>query len=279
VDLYNDCKNIGKQESVQDPATSSEDQGGDLDNSEIDTDVNDFVDLSPPRPERMENVNALDNWTRQRIQQAIIASRTRVQSKKGLLRTPKLKPPIEENPVFWRIVKSPTGFEVEEGDNSSCKSDNMVLRVDETIAGGPILDQATRQKASGGTWRLLGGDSREMMTARLRFRLVIPPRKERILVMEGPIKCISMTSSGLPLASSTFRIPALEERASQAAASAAASQDMEDLTHCGGEVWIEDAVSGNNRDDIGTLLMTKLNTPTDPAEYVITIPKPGLMSK
>jgi hypothetical protein len=244
-------------------------------------------------PERPEDPNAIDDWTRQRIQKAV-ASRARLQSLEELAK-PKEKPPITENPVFnkfkdgtlvpvtekimpakelpsfpsrehcigfWRVVSSPTGFAVEEGDSS--RSDNLVCRVDGTIAGGPILDQKTRQKASGGTWRMTGNTAD---SAQLRVRLVIPPTKNRILVMEGNIRKVSMASE-LPMTTSTFGIPQLEQKAAEAAA------EMEDLLFCRGSVWIEDAVTGENREDIGKFSLQKLNTPTDPTEYTITVPKP-----
>jgi hypothetical protein len=43
------------------------------------------------------------------------------------------------------------------------------------------------------------------------------------------------------MASSTFGIPQLEEKAAQAA------EETEDLLFCGGSVWIEDAVTGKDR--------------------------------
>jgi hypothetical protein len=246
-----------------------------------------------PASKPPEDPEALDDWTRQRISKAI-SSRARVQSQEELAK-PKAKPPIDENPIFnkykegtlvseaeriayvedlpalpsrehctgfWRVISSPTGFDVEESDSG--RSDNLVCRVDGTIAGGPILDQETRQKASGGTWRVTG-DTWD--SAELRIRLVIPPTKNRILVMEGKLKKVSLTSD-LPMASSTFGIPQLEEKAAQAA------EEVEDLLFCGGSVWIEDAVTGNNREEIGKFSLQKLHTPTDPTQYTITVPKP-----
>ena len=101
----------------------------------------------------------------------------------------------------------------------------------------------------------------------LRIRLVIPPKKDRILVMNGKLEKASL-SADLPLARSTFGIPALEELAAKSTA------DMEDLLYCSGDVWIEDAVTGKNRQEIGDFSLMKLNTPTDPSEYTITIPRP-----
>jgi hypothetical protein len=49
---------------------------------------------------------------------------------------------------------------------------------------------------------------------------------------------------------------------------------MEDLMHCGGPVWIEDAVTGKNREEIGTFSLMKLHSPLEPGKYSITIPRP-----
>lgn len=103
--------------------------------------------------------------------------------------------------------------------------------------------------------------------ARLRIRLIIPPKKERILVMEGSLEKASM-SGDFALASSTFGIPALEERAARA------NDEIEDLLYCSGNVWIEDAISGLNRVEIGKFSLLKLNVPTHPSQFTITIPRP-----
>jgi hypothetical protein len=75
-------------------------------------------------------------------------------------------------------------------------------------------------------------------------------------------------SSDLPLAPSTFGIPELEARKARSTA------DIEDLLYCSGNVYIEDAITGQNRDEIGSFSLMKLQTPTDPSKYTITIPKP-----
>jgi hypothetical protein len=245
--------------------------------------------LQEGRLERPVDLDVIDDWTRDRIQ-GIIASRAKVQSEKELSR-PKEKPPISENEVFrkykegtlvpkskdpptpapvlppfpsrqhcvgfWKILQSPTGFAVEETDFR--QTDNLVLRVDGTTAGGPILDPVARQKAAGGTWRLNDDE--------LRIRLIIPPGKDRILVMQGKLQKVSMESE-IQLAPSTFGIPALEER------QARSSAELEDVFYCNGDVWVEDAITKKNRSDVGTFSLTKLNTPTDPKEFTITIPQP-----
>lgn len=246
----------------------------------------------PSKSTRSED-DSVDDLTKERIRQTV-ESRARLQTEKALSQ-PKMKPPIAENPVFakykdgslvpeqekppppkdlppypsrehcvgfWRVVSSPTGFAVEEGDSS--RSDNLILRVDGTTAGGPILDVETRQKASGGNWRLLVDTAQN---AELRIRLIIPPKKDRVLVMQGKLQRASM-SSDFPMAKGTFGIPSLEERAKQS------SSGIQDLIYCSGTVRLEDDITGLNSEDIGTFSIMKLDTPADPSQFTITIPKP-----
>ena len=87
--------------------------------------------------------------------------------------------------------------------------------------------------------------------------------------MQGTINLVS-TKSDLPLASSTFGIPALEARKAQSESAV----DMEDIIHCNGEVWVEDAITKENRVDVGTFSLMKVNTFSDPGKFTITIPQP-----
>lgn len=236
----------------------------------------------------------IDDWTKERIRKTVEA-RAFVQAQKI---QQKDKPNIEDNEVFqkyksntlvdkkvsdsssskrnlpdypsreyffgiWRVVTPPTGFPEETGDDT--KSDNIILRVDGTIAGGPTLDQQTNQKAAGGTWKMI--ESTDDESTKLRIRLVIPPKKERILIMEGEVTRF-MSGTEMPLSKSTFGIPELE------AAAQKKNVDMEDLMHCGGPVWIEDAVTGKNREEIGAFSLMKLQSPLEPGKYSITIPRP-----
>jgi aryl-alcohol dehydrogenase-like predicted oxidoreductase len=100
----------------------------------------------------------------------------------------------------------------------------------------------------------------------LRIRLVIPPEKERILVMYGQIQLVS-GKLDIPLASSTFGIPQLESR------KARGEYQMEDMIYCKGDVWVEDAITKKNRCDVGTFSFTKLNTSTDSRDFTITVPQ------
>jgi len=249
--------------------------------------------LEGVRPEQPEDPNAIDDWMRRRIE-AVVANREKIRSEMELSK-PKDMPPVEENKVFkkykegtlapsksevplkpelppfpsqehctgfWQVIASPTGFMVEEGDAS--RSDNLILRVDGTTAGGPILDQEARQKASGGTWRFRGSTADD---AGLLIRLVIPPTKERVLVMEGRLEKASL-SSGITMPNSAFGIPELEERKSRK------SSELDNLLYCNGNVWIEDAVTKANREDIGSFSLMKIDVSNNPESYTITVPKP-----
>ena len=234
----------------------------------------------------------MDDWMESRIRK-VIESRESIQSRKP---EKKDKPPIEDNPVFkaykegtlvpkqevkeskgkrlgpypgrdhfvgiWKFGTTPTGFSIEEGNDESCE--NIILRVDGTTAGGPILDTETKQKAAGGTWKYIEDEN----DIRLRIRLVIPPKKERILVMEGIVNRISMNLD-IPMTSKAFGIPKLEAMAKEGNKS-----KEKDTMHCAGDVFIEDAVTKQNRENIGTFSLMKLQGPLDTGKYTITIPKP-----
>jgi len=255
-----------------------------------------------------DDPDQLDDLTQERIRKAI-ASRGVVKSK-AQLAVKKDKVPIQDNSVFqkfkdgtlipnskkreattarelepfpsreqfvgfWQVMSSPTGFPPDDDGGDGSKSENLVFRVDGTTAGGPVLDPETKQKACGGTWKVTPNKDGDDKSADVRIRLVIPPNKDRILVMEGtackrsliPLKDLP------PMASSTFGIPELEEKAKQAEKG---DNDFfeEEKIYCTGKVWLEDASTTKNKFDIGEFSLVKLNTPRDPSQYTITIPRP-----
>jgi hypothetical protein len=233
----------------------------------------------------------LDDWMKARLRK-IVEARESQQQRQAKLK--KDLPPIEDNPIlnalkagtlankkaaldgevskrkelppypsrehfvgFWRTLQSPTGFPEEIGDDT--RSDNLILRVDGTIAGGPILDQETRQKAAGGTWRV---KEQADGSARLLIRLVIPPKKERILVMEGEVTRGVVRSIDTSASSLTTRV--FDKKA---------TTDSDDETlQCRGIVWIEDAVTKKNRVELGDFFIRKQMASTDPRDFVISIP-------
>jgi len=158
---------------------------------------------------------------------------TRSESKPKTLPEKKLGPyPGNDHFVgIWKVVVNPMGdlgnSNTEEGNQ------NLLLRVDGTTAAGPTLNPETNQKAAGGTWKMLPQENGDVL---LRVRLVIPPEKKRILVMEGLVS--RGTQLGVELASRTFGIPLVEERAQ-------ASQNSEVKMICSGEVSRERMTRNN----------------------------------
>jgi len=149
---------------------------------------------------------------------------TRSESKPKPLPEKKLGPyPGNDHFVgIWKVVVNPMG---DLGNSNTEESNqNLLLRVDGTTAAGPTLNPETNQKAAGGTWKMLPQENGDVL---LRVRLIIPPEKKRILVMEGLVS--RGTQLGVELASRTFGIPLVEERAQ-------ASQSSEVKLICSGEV-------------------------------------------
>ena len=200
----------------------------------------------------------MDEWMKQRIE-GMVGELESVKS-----RTPqpkKEKPPIADNPVFkaykegtlvpkskktvgkkkelppypsrehfigiWKVITSPTGFPAEEPSDE--RSENLILRIDGTTAGGPILDPETNQKAAGGTWKMIDNGNGSV---KLRLRLVIPPKKERVIEMVGEVERFSTDMGGIPMTSKAFGVPHLEEMATRARK----GENSEDMMHCSGEV-------------------------------------------
>ena len=181
-------------------------------------------------------------------------------------------------------------------------SEYLILRVDGLTAGGPILDMENMQRAAGGTWTYFlaqrirspdeskseeGGDEAVERQTRLRVRLVVPPKKDRILCMEGHAQLIEATAVGSNIDASsmiapgTFGIPqaeaakkkADEARAERMRGTSSGAEVKEDVLRCSGEVWIEDARTGDNRKKLGRFVMEKERI-ADPTKLIYTIPRP-----
>ena len=216
-------------------------------------------------------------------------------------------PPFPSHEHFvgpWRMISSPTStFDAAElFDEDSSMSENLILRVDGLTAGGPILDMENMQRAAGGTWKFFqaqrirspdeskseeGGDEAGERQTRLRVRLVVPPKKDRILCMEGHAQLIEATAVGSNIDASsmiapgTFGIPqaeaakkkADEARAEKTRGTLSGAEVKEDVLRCSGEVWIEDARTGDNRKKLGRFVMEKERI-SDPSKLIYTIPRP-----
>ncbi|VEU43374.1 unnamed protein product [Pseudo-nitzschia multistriata] len=253
--------------------------------------VEDTKDPSATDPTNTEKESDyMDSWMKEKIKNAVNNLES-VKSREFVKKEPKFS--IEDNPVFkayregslaekkpapppakklgpypgndhfvgiWKVMVNPMGGE--DNTRSEDGSENLILRVDGTTAAGPTLNPDTKQKAAGGTWKMLPQENGDVV---LRIRLVIPPEKKRILVMEG--RAVRGSPIGMALASKTFGIPQLEEKAREA------GQNDEDRLTCSGEAWIEDAVTKKNRIRAENFYIEKLTGGKDPENYTITIPK------
>lgn len=188
--------------------------------------------------------------------------------------------PSDEHFVgIWRLVSAPGSpimdeneiLEAINGDPSS--NENLILRVDGTIAGGPILDKVNNHRAAGGSWKFfqaeyIGGDHEDedlepVVQTRLRVRLLVPPSKDKVLVMEGEIK-----RGGITSAESVSRDNVNELRSGSSfginkmlmndtTKSAKAENDDKDTIFVTGEAWIEDVSPNGNRSKLGRFSMVK----------------------
>jgi len=92
-------------------------------------------------------------------------------------------PPFPSHGHFvgiWESFELPFGLDVDM-QRSMQKSDNLVLRADGSIMGGPVLETSTKQKAAGGSWKFVETNGSTI----LQIRLLVPPTKKRELVFEG----------------------------------------------------------------------------------------------
>ncbi|KAL3761904.1 hypothetical protein ACHAW5_006133 [Stephanodiscus triporus] len=193
-------------------------------------------------------------------------------------------PPYPSDAHFvgaWRVVSSPLGAENESFDVTDSKSsDNFILRVDGQVMGGPILDTQRQHKAAGGVWKMFQairkpiGESTEfeekrssnsLTQTRLRIRLLVPPKKERVLVMEGEVTrlvmpgsvdAVSQSSDRLIMTNSGLVDDILQNIGGELIRPEAKNGEV--LLYCAGEAWMEDVEGGANRRKVGPFALMKL---------------------
>ena len=191
--------------------------------------------------------------------------------------------PSDEHFVgIWRLVSSPGDSNYANPDAlpafDSSFSDNIILRVDGTVAGGPILDSTTNQKAAGGTWKMfhaeyVGTDTdqigfQDKLKTRMRIRLLIPPKKEEELVLEGEVVRIMM-----PRPSSVISTIGLTDTMHERNGDISDGEGVEaGLLQCGGEAWIQNIATGK-RKKLGLFSVMKLRTP-EQGELHFSVPPP-----
>ena len=100
---------------------------------------------------------------------------------------------------FWRMVTSPLPQTSADADANIFDCDNLILRVDGTISGGPIFDKKLQLRAAGGSWRMFqakyvgeNGEKQGDIQTRLRIEMIIPPRKDKLLIMEGKVSKLAL---------------------------------------------------------------------------------------
>jgi hypothetical protein len=199
----------------------------------------------------------------------------------------KVLPPYPSDEYFvgiWKIVQSPLGIESLPEDSSSKSSDNLVLRVDGQVMGGPILDAQYQQKAAGGSWKMfqamLKSRGDEMMDSpvqtRLRINLLVPPEKEKMLVLEGEVTRLGFGGKAAPSSSAFVGTGGLLEGMSTDKLlkddnDTSSQADSEAVLYCGGEAWIENADGSGKRRKIGPFSLMKLKT-VDRSKLIYTVP-------
>jgi hypothetical protein len=137
--------------------------------------------------------------------------------------------------------------------------------------GGPILDAQHQHKAAGGGWKMFQAIRKPIDTSyefdekrssnsqvtqtRLRIRLVVPPKKERALIMEGEVTRLVMPGS-IDAVSSTLVDGILQNIDGEQLQPEA--KNGEALLYCAGEAWMEDVEGGSNRRKVGPFALMKL---------------------
>ena len=201
-------------------------------------------------------------------------------------------PPYPSDAHFvgaWRVVSSPLGIEYGAfADTESKSSDNFILRVDGQVMGGPILDAQYQHKAAGGGWKMFqairksvdselsSSTSPPITQTRLRIRLLVPPEKDRALIMEGEVNRLVMPGTessssvqdGWMMASGGI-IDGMMQNIEDAQARPE-SKSGEGLLYCSGEAWMEDAEGGANRKKVGPFSLMKLKT-VDRSKLIYTV--------
>ncbi len=251
--------------------------------------------LKKKKKVKPENNPILKNWK----QRSTMAAEEKEYSPKKILAP---YPSYEHFAGIWRLVTSPGGPMIDEeallqtlkGDPNS--SENLILRIDGTTAGGPILDVENQHRAAGGTWKFFqaefcgtddGGDSdadtdtdRPVQT-RLRVRLLIPPTKNTVLVMEGEVKRGSITSAEdisrenakELFSSSSFGLnnvnPVIDSKASTK------NENDDEFMYVTGEAWVEEKSGAERRrKKLGRFSLMKATTDRNQGQYKYSIPAP-----
>ncbi len=197
-------------------------------------------------------------------------------------------PPFPSNEHFvgiWKLDSTPGGKVIDEEKMliDPNASENMVLRVDRTVGGGPILDTENLHRAAGGTWKFFQaqyvgpsqseGNMESSVKTRLRIRLLIPPRKERVLVFEGEVK-----QGGFASAESISQDNINELRKSSFSNLIGQQDNVKSVDtdasflQCSGEMWLENVRGDKKRSKVGKFTLSKRQQ--NERNYQYSIPAP-----
>ena len=212
---------------------------------------------------------------------------SKAQSLDGAPTSNEALPPYPSDEHFtgiWKVVQSPLGVSLE--DESSQSSDNLILRVDGQVMGGPVLDSKCQHKAAGGYWKMFQAvrkskknieDNEAPITqTRLRIKLLVPPEKERMLVMEGEVTRVGFggkvsTSSSAYSSNGGMLDGMSSAKLLKDGETVDSETGSEQVLYCGGESWLENVDGSGKRRKLGPFSLTKLKT-VDRSKLIYTVP-------
>jgi len=257
----------------------------------------DWTKLPNKNKPKPEDNPILKNWKKKLEGSSPIPGKANANKKRKL-------PPYPSDEHFvgiWRLQSTPGGPSIDEQRLMGVMgidpdvSENIVLRVDGTTAGGPILDVENQHRAAGGTWKFfqaqwVGSSTSDnntkpdesLLQTRLRIRLLIPPSKDKVLVLEGEVnrggfvtpETISQDNVEQLRKTSSFGMNVLMEGNEQRATKPNISDDEQAFLQCSGEMWVETSAGGKKkRSKLGQFSLIK-HEERDPSQYQYTILPP-----
>ncbi len=225
----------------------------------------------------------LQNWKKK-----LAESPTTIEAADGKSESLPPFPSDEHFAGIWKLVSTPAGNVMEEDSifvSDPNSSENLVLRIDGTIAGGPILDVKNQHRAAGGTWKFFQaqyigsgpGENEDLqLKTRLRIRLLIPPLKQKVLVMEGEVNPRGTFVSAESISQDNinelrkFSFQPLIGKEKEEGS----TTEQDSVLLCSGEMWTEDARGERkNRSKLGKFTLTKQTDYTQKFKYSIPSPQ------
>lgn len=248
----------------------------------------DWTSLRPKKDKPSPEDNPiLRNWKKRVAESPTILQNDTGSSKSSL-------PPFPSDDHFvgiWHLDILPRGSSVEEDRVFGTDvNENIVLRIDGTTAGGPILDMKNQHRAAGGTWKFFEAqwvgptddETEVLVKTRLRIRLLIPPLKEKVLVMEGEV------SNGVFVSPESISRENMKEFRKSVFDSFIGKEEDKDkdiskeedsILQCNGEMWVENATrpgtsgTSTKRVKVGRFSLSKMKEQGNNYKYSIPAPQ------